>query len=438
MRLVQITIPAGKRQSIRSVLDDEGIDYVVTDESSDREYTSVITFPLPPNAVEPVLERLREAGLPEESFTVIIDAETVISRRFEELKRRYAEDERTSDRISREEVAANAAELAPSMPAFVAMTAASVMIATAGVLLDSAAVVVGSMVIAPLIGPAMATSVGTVLQDRDLFERGVRLQAAGFLLAVAVAAVFAYLLKSLHLVNIGPDELIAIGEVSERLAPDVLSLVVGLAAGAAGAYSLSSGVSSSLVGVAIAIALVPPTAVIGIGVAWGLPAVVAGSTVLVLVNFLSINLAALAVLWYQGYRPQRLFRRSVARSEMLKRVAVLVLGIALLSVFLGGATISSYQSSALESEVRSDVHAVLERPAYEDVVLLDMEIERGGPPFDRQPRRVVVTVGHPPGEAYPDLVDDLVDEIETGQELVVEVHLVEVQIRSQAPSQGTG
>ena len=432
MRLVQITIPAGKRQAIRSVLDDEEIEYVVTDESSDREYTSIITFPLPPNAVEPVLDRLRDAGLPSDAYTVILDAETVISRRYEELEQRYAEDEASTDRISREEVAARAKDLAPSNAAFVAMTSASVMIATAGVLLDSAAVVVGSMVIAPLIGPAMATSVGTVLADRELFERGVRLQGLGFVLAIAVAAVFAYLLRSFHLVNFGPAELVTIGEVAERLAPDFLSLVVALAAGFAGAYSLSSGVSSSLVGVAIAVALVPPTAVIGVGIAWGLPAVVAGSTVLVLVNFLSINLAALAVLWYQGYRPRGLFRESEARRDTIKQVAVLAVAIGLLSVFLGGATFFSYQSSVVESEVHSDVRSVLDRPAYSALTLVDVEVRGDGLPFAPQPQRVVVTVGHPPGESYPSLVDDLAAEIQTGHDLTVEVHFIEVQVRTPA------
>ena len=211
MRLVHVTIPTGKLEAIRRVLDEEGADYVVTEESSDREYVAVVTFPLPTNAVEHVLERLREAGLPEDAPTVVIDAETVISRQFEAQERRYAADEATDERISREEVAARAADLAPARWTFVAMTVASVMIATAGVLLDSAAVVVGSMVIAPLIGPAMATSVGTVLQERDLFERGVRLQAIGFVLAIVTAALFAYVLKSAHLVNVGPDELVNIG-----------------------------------------------------------------------------------------------------------------------------------------------------------------------------------------------------------------------------------
>jgi len=225
-------------------------------------------------------------------------------------------------------------------------------------------------------------------------------------------------------------EVMAIGEVEERLAPDFLSLVVALAAGFAGAYSLSSGVSSSLVGVAIAIALVPPTAVIGIGIAWGLPAVVVGSTVLVLVNFVSINFAALATLWYQGYRPESWFREDAARSATVKRLAVMVVAIVLLSLFLGGATFTSYQTATVENEVRSDVGDVLAQSQYQDVVLVGVTVERGGLAFAPRAERVVVTVGRPPGSATPRLADDLAAAINEGsRDLEVEVRFVEVEVR---------
>ncbi|MFB6227643.1 MAG: TIGR00341 family protein [Halobacteriales archaeon] len=293
-------------------------------------------------------------------------------------------------------------------------------------MLDSAAVVVGSMVIAPLIGPAMATSTGTVLQDGDLFRRGVKFQVLGFVLAIVTAAAFAWLLKSAQLVPLTNPEVLAISQVRERLAPDFLSLAVALGAGVAGAYSLSSGISTSLVGVAIAVALVPPTAVIGIGLAWGLPAVVAGATVLVLVNFLSINLAALAVLWYQGYRPERWFREDAARSATIKRVAVLAVAILLLSTFLGAVTYTTLQTAQLEETVRSDVREVLDRPAYAELSLVSVRVEtREGTLFE-SPETVVVTVSHPPGETYPGLADRIAQHMDE-DELTVEVQYVAVQ-----------
>ncbi|WP_187695753.1 TIGR00341 family protein [Haloplanus rubicundus] len=438
MRLVQVMVPAGKRESILRALDDEGIDYVVTDETSSREYTATVTFPLPSAAVEPVLERLREAGLDRDAYTVVLDAETVISRRFDDLVERYEEGEENGDRIAREELAARARSLAPTWRTFVVMTAVSAIVATAGLLLDSAAVVVGSMVIAPLIGPAMATSTGSVVDDRELLLRGVKLQVAGGVLAVVAAAGFAALLRTAHVVPLEAADVFAIDEVRERLVPDVLSLVIALGAGAAGALSLSTGVSTALVGVMIAAALVPPTAVVGIGLAWGSPRTVSGAFVLVLVNFLSINFAALAVLWLTGYRPESWFRREEARTATLKRIATLGVALLVLSTLLAGVTYGTYRTATFEEDTRLAVDDAL--ADYEDLERLSLTVVYEETfPFSR-PERVTVTVGHPPGRETPELAGRLAERIEAIDDsllrddgpITVEVRYVAVDVGTSA------
>ncbi|GAD52798.1 hypothetical protein MBEHAL_1558 [Halarchaeum acidiphilum MH1-52-1] len=440
MRLVQVIVPAGKRETILAELEERGIDYVVTDETGSQGYTGVVYFPLPTQAVEDVLSALREAGLEENAYTVVVDAETVVSKKFEALQERYEEEE-SEDRIAREEITAKARDLAPRLGAFLVMTVVSAIVAAAGLLLDSPAVVVGSMVIAPLIGPAMATSVGTVVDDREMFLRGVKLQTIGFVAAVAAAAGFAYFARVVHLVPpLSSQELLAIGQIRERLNPDFLSLAVALGAGVAGAFSLSSGVSSALVGVMIAAALVPPTAVIGIGLAWGLPTTVVGSTVLVLVNFLSINLAALAVLWYQGYRPEHWFRLSEARSATLKRIGVLVVAIAVLSLFLGGVTYSSYQHGRFEQTTRVQAQDAFQSGQYADLSLVDVQVTYVQSPSPlAKPDRVVFTVGRPDGTTYPDLAATLRRRIEaaTGYGVTVRVRFVEIQTASEGADDAT-
>ena len=430
MRLVQVTIPTGKRETVLSTLDDLDVDYVVTDETSNREITAVATFPLPTEAVEEVLGELRDAGLEEEAYTVVVDARTVVSRRFEKLQEQYAaETEEDTSRIAREELEATVEDLVPGGRTFLVMSAISAVVATAGILLDSPAIVVGSMVIAPLIGPAMATSVGSVLADRDLFVRGVRLQVIGFALAIAAAAVFAIFARSVHLVPPGLD-ILAIEQVSGRLSPDFLSLAVALGAGVAGALSLSTGVSTALVGVMIAAALIPPTAVIGIGIAWAMPSAVVGSSVLVLVNVLSINLAALVVLWYEGYRPEAWFQEEEAKVATVKRVAVLVAAIAVLSLFLGATTYSTFQTASFEEDARTVVEETLEEPAYADEELLAIELESEETIPFRQADRVVITIGRPPGDVGPAGLPSTLKqniEAETGRDVEVEVRYVAIE-----------
>ncbi len=430
MRLVQVTIPAGKRETVLSTLDDLDVDYAVSDETSNRDITAVATFPLPTEAVEEVLADLREAGLEEEAYTVVVDARTVVSRRFERLQEQYAEEsEEDTSRIAREELEATVEELVPGGTTFLVMSAISAIVATAGILLDSPAIVVGSMVIAPLIGPAMATSVGSVVADRDLFLQGVRLQVIGFGLAIAAAAAFAIFARSVHLVPPGLD-ILTIDQVSGRLSPDFLSLAVALGAGVAGALSLSSGVSSALVGVMIAAALIPPTAVIGIGIAWAMPQAVVGSSVLVLVNVLSINLAALVVLWYEGYRPEAWFQLEEARVATVKRVGVLVVAIAVLSLFLGATTYSTFQTASFEQDARTVIEETLEEPAYADVELLGVELRYDETLPFRQAGTVVVTVGRPTGGTGPAGLAAVLREnieAETGRDVEVEVRYVAVE-----------
>jgi len=427
VRLVQVTIPTGRRDAVVRTLDDEGIDYVVTDETEDREVAAVATFPLPQAAVEPVLERLQEVGIDERTVTVVVAAETVVSDRFDELEAEYAETaEREEDRISRQELQTKAEELVSGTQTFVLMTVLSAVIATAGLLLDSAATVVGSMVIAPLIGPAMSAAIGTVVDDEALFRRGVWMQLGGVLVAVAAATLFAVTLRSIGLVPPGLDPL-ELAEVSERLAPNVLVLAVAIGAGVAGIVSLMRGVSASLVGVMIAVALIPPAAAVGVGIAFVLPRLVIGAGVIVAVNLLSINLAALVVLWYEGYRPEQWFREDRARSALLKRVAVLVVAIALLSVFLGGVTYDSYTATTTEAEIRDAVGAELST-LEGDATLIDLRIERTGtlPPLETE--RVVVTVGAEETASIDGLADTLADRIAaaTGADPAVEVRLVTI------------
>lgn len=440
MRFVQVSIPAGKREAVADVLDSEGVDYMMTDETSGREYTAIAYFPLPTNAVQPILDKLDEAGVGEQTHAIIIDAETDTSRKFEELEKRYAEKNGDTERIAREEIRTSAREMSPELPTFIAMTVISAVVATAGLLLDSPAVVVGSMVIAPLIGPAMGASVGTVLGDRELFRTGVKLQIIGGLTAVGSATLFALGVRYGYLVPPGTN-VTEISQVSGRLSPDFLSLVVALGAGAAGILSLASGVSVALVGVMIAAALVPPAAAIGIAIAWNEPLAALSSGVLVLVNLLSINLAGLLVLWYLGYRPKTWFDLNETRSLLYKRVGILLVSLAVLSVFLGGVTYTTIQSAGFQNQAQERIETTVNGTG--NATLLNTEFEQGSSlPFDR-PDRVIVTVGRPPGEAYPGLAERISEQVNAvnGRQVTVQVRYVEyeeieAQVSSKSSSRG--
>lgn len=434
MRLVQVWIPKGKRETVLDTLDSLDIGYSLAEEGHSAVYEAVVTIPLPTTAVESVLEELRKAGIDDQTYTIVLEAETVISSEFEALEEEYLHEPEATEsgiareiRIAREELESRSKDLVLSTPTYLVLTLVSAVIATAGLLMDSPATVVGSMVIAPLIGPSLAASVGTVLDDRSLFHRGVRLQILGIVVAIAGAAVFGLLVRHLFLVPPGL-EVLTLTEVSERASPNFLVLAIALGAGIAGMLSLMTGVSTALVGVMIAVALIPPAASVGVGIAFTEPTLALGASVIVVVNVLSINLASLLLLWFEGYRPETWFQEVAIRGQLIKQVLVLAVGIMLVSVFLFGVTYDTYVASTTEDEIRSAIETELEQ-VDGDLQLRELSIERSGvvPPLNTD--RVIITITVDPETEIPPLVDRLADRVEavTGTPVEVEVEFIFVE-----------
>lgn len=433
MRLVELFVPKGKRQAVVETLEDEGIEFGISDETGRDEYVATVRFPLPKGAVESVLDELREVGIDDQAVTVVMEAETVISHRFEALEEEYEAESQTvgkgritgSDRIASEELKTRAKDLVSAAPTYVVMTVLSAVIATAGLLLDSPATVVGSMVIAPLIGPSMAASVGTVMNDQSLFRRGIRMQILGVVVAILSATLFGLLVRHLFLVPPGTD-ILALAEVSERASPNFLVLAIALGAGIAGILSLITGVSTALVGVMIAVALIPPAAAVGVGIAFGYPRLALGAGVIVTVNVLSINLSSLLALWIEGYTPRSLFYEQEARVALLKQVAALLVAIGLVSTFLLGVTYDSYAAATTEEEIKN---AVDDELAATQLELRGVTVERTGvlPPLETD--RVVVRVATDPSDPIPQVVGRLSERIEeiNGGPVDVEVEFTFVQ-----------
>ncbi|MBS3786684.1 TIGR00341 family protein [Candidatus Bipolaricaulota bacterium] len=337
MRLIQAVIPEGKKEEITGLLKEKGIDYVISPETSQRKYSDVLFFPIPKEGVEEVLDELRNTGLEENGFTIVTKAEAIVAREFDELKERYRESEEVDEsKVARQELKASAESLSPSSPTYYLLLLAASLIASAGILLDNAAIVVGSMVIAPLIGPAMASCVGTIINDESLFYSGVKQQILGVLLAVASSVAFSRLALSVMIpVNLN---LLSLSQVTHQINPGFLSLVVALGSGLAGAFSLTAGINSALVGVMISVALLPPAAAAGIGIATVNLEIALNASIILLINLASINLAGTFTLWFQGYKPGKWYEQEGAEKATRSRIFILLVFLMVIAVFLGTMT----------------------------------------------------------------------------------------------------
>jgi uncharacterized hydrophobic protein (TIGR00271 family) len=176
--------------------------------------------------------------------------------------------------------------------AFWTMLTLSAVIAAAGVLADSTATVIGAMIIAPLSTPIMGIALAVVKRKRN---GSTLVVLAGALLVVLVGVAFAVLLP-------GPRDLLANSQISGRVSPGLLDLTAALATGLAGAVALARrDVAAVLPGVAIAISLVPPLAVVGVCLGEGEGLLALGALLLFLSNLVALVLAGTFVFAVLGY-----------------------------------------------------------------------------------------------------------------------------------------
>ncbi|HMA87208.1 MAG TPA: TIGR00341 family protein [Burkholderiales bacterium] len=185
---------------------------------------------------------------------------------------------------------------------FVVLVVLSTVVAAIGLIEDNVAVIIGAMVIAPLLGPNLALALGTALGDTALIRKSLKSGALGIGLAIALSTIIGI---------VWPFQLMS-RELLARTDVGLDSMALALASGAAAVLSLTTGLSSVLVGVMVAVALLPPAAAVGLTMGHGRLDLAAGAALLLAVNVVCVNLASKIVFLVRGVRPRTWWQKERA------------------------------------------------------------------------------------------------------------------------------
>ena len=235
---------------------------------------------------------------------------------------------------------------------FVVLMVLSTLLATVGLFLNSSSVVIGAMLLAPLMQPIVAYSMGLLRYDTDLFLNGLRTVFVGVVLVLATSMSLAYLLP-FH--EITP-------EIAGRLHPSLLDLIVAIVSGIAAAYAKNNPkIVGSLAGVSIAVALVPPISTSGIGLGWGNMQVFQSAFLLFLTNFAGIVFAAALTFMVLGFSPVRR-----AKNGLLISLLVVVL----ISVPLSYAFSLMVKDAGIKERLQTETFHVANRTARIENLLI--------------------------------------------------------------------
>ncbi len=210
----------------------------------------------------------------------------------------------------------------PNVNYFVLITLSAV-IASLGMLLNSPAVVIGAMLVAPLMSPIVGSAIGITFGDVRTLRDGLAATLQGMLAAIFIAILVTVIVPVAQ----------ATDEVLARSQPTLIDLIVALASGMAGAYAIArKEVGEALPGVAIAAALLPPLASVGIGIALGDASIAGGALLLFTTNLVAIIFASSLVFLLLGVRPPQVEEREL---RLRQGLVTSVITLALVSLPLG-------------------------------------------------------------------------------------------------------
>jgi uncharacterized hydrophobic protein (TIGR00341 family) len=319
LRVVEVFLPIEQAASLRDSLNKDGVVGHWSEQISPKEM--LVRVLLRVEDTQSFLDSLegRLSGI--DFRAMLIPVEATIPR-LEEEKPQDApaaasdepEQSRPSPRISREELYQHVNEGVQLTQTYIVLVALSAVVASVGVAYNNITVVIGAMVIAPLLGPNVALSLATTLGDRDLAKSAAKTDAAGILVALAVAIPLGFVLR------VNPQ----VGEIQARLHAQLKDVALALASGSAGVLSITTVAPAALIGVMVAVALLPPLVTFGLLLGSAHLDLALRALLLFVTNVICINLAGVVTLLAQNVRPRTWWEADRAKRAVKTAVSVWV------------------------------------------------------------------------------------------------------------------
>lgn len=310
LRLLEVYHPYDKKD-IEKILKDIEIIDLKKEKKSKEECLSRILISA--DKTSEVLEILEKSFSDSDKFRVIIlSAEAVLPRpKIEEKEDKTKGGQDSKERISTEEIYENVSgDVSSFSKTYFIMIILASIVASIGILYNNVAVVIGSMVIAPMLHPNMALSVGITLADSKLIRKAAIISFLGFFIAFIIGLIFGLIFK----VDPGSPEIITRTEIN------LMFVILAFSSGIAGSLSVTRGVSEALVGVMTAVALLPPVVISGLLVGSQYFYGSIGAGLLFLVNLVCINLAGVLTFFVQGIDPRSWWEKKKAKKMVWKAI----------------------------------------------------------------------------------------------------------------------
>ncbi|TYP92790.1 TIGR00341 family protein [Fodinibius salinus] len=311
-RMLELTASPETVQKARPIVEEKNVMGVWSDNLEDG--CAILRVLVDADKTEALTDTLTGKFADEEGFRIMLFTvqATLPQPEIEEEDEQAEEEESLVGRISREELYADVTSGSELNWVYVAMVVLSTLVAGVGLVRGDVAVIIGAMVIAPLLGPNVSMALAATLGDVELGWRSLKANGAGVVSALAVAFIMGFIL------HVDPES----QQIYNRTIVSLGDITIAMAAGSAGVLAFTRGVPATIVGVMVAVALLPPLVNVGLLYGSGYNTLAVGSIILTLTNFICINLAGILTFLIQGVRP-----RTWWEAENAKRATKIALGV---------------------------------------------------------------------------------------------------------------
>jgi uncharacterized hydrophobic protein (TIGR00341 family) len=319
LRLIELILPEDQLQYAQGILKDcQAID--IWNENL-QENKVLIRILLPADRTEKAMDTFEKHFSIVDGFRIILfPVEASIPRPQQAEEEVTKQEEIPTDkqlasnigRISREELYNDVADSAKITKVFIIMVALSSIVAAIGLLRGNVAVIIGAMVIAPLIGSNVALSLAATLGDIGLTRNALKTSIAGILVALFLSVVIGFIFQ------IDPTS----PEIASRTVVGIGDIVLALSAGSAGALAFTTGIPTILIGVIIAVALLPPLVVCGMLFGAGYWDSAFNAMILLIVNIICVNLAGVLTFLLQGIKPVTWWEADIAKKATKRAIVI--------------------------------------------------------------------------------------------------------------------
>lgn len=308
MRIIEVITDHGHVDTLRGIAaQQEIIDIWVGHNDEDgRCSTRLLVRPEKQQAVIDALQSLLSTA--ENTRLLVLPVEATLPRLEEDNPE---EEKQNTVTRSREELYQKIVTGAKLDSNFMYMVIMSTIVAAIGLLEDNVAVVIGAMVIAPLLGPNMALAFATTLGEGKLLWLALKANIAGLFTALALSILIGFIWP----LNFDSHELMIRTDVGMD------GIVLALVSGAAAVLALTAGLSNSLVGVMVAVAILPPTATVGLMLGSGNYQYALGAALLLAVNIVCVNLSSNITFLLKGVKPRTWYEKKKAKQSKIILIA---------------------------------------------------------------------------------------------------------------------